>query len=63
MLDRRALDELKARIADRFTAAELVDMLDVHVESIIEEYIEKILASELLLEEVGYYEDLQDEEE
>lgn len=54
MLDRRALDELKARIADRYTAAELVDLLDVSVEDIIEEYINRILRSELLLEEVGY---------
>lgn len=54
MLDRRALDELKARIADRYTAAELVDLLDVSVENIIEEYINRILASELLMEEVGY---------
>ncbi len=54
MLDRRALDELKARIADRYTAAELVDLLGVPVEDIIEEYINRILRSELLLEEVGY---------
>ncbi len=61
MLDRRALDELKARIADRYTAAELVDLLDVPVEDIIEEYINRILASELLLEEVGYSDEDIDE--
>ena len=61
MLDRRALDELKARIADRFTAMELVDLLDVAVEDIIEEYINNILASELLLEECGYQDEDIDE--
>lgn len=61
MLDRQALDELKARLADRYTAMELVDLLAIPVEAIIEEYIENILASELLLEEVGYTDEDIDE--
>lgn len=57
MFDRQVLDELKARLADRYTAAELVDLLDVSVEEIIEEYISRILDSPDLLEEVGYTEE------
>lgn len=57
MLDRQALDELKARIADRYTAAELVDLLDVSVEDILEEYIHLVLRKAELLEEVGYNEE------
>lgn len=60
MLNRQDLDELKARLADRFTAAELVDLLDVSVEDIIEEYISRILRYSELLEEVGY--EAQEEE-
>ena len=61
MLDRRALDELKARIADRYTAAELVDLLGVSVEDIIEEYISLILENSELLEEAGFQEEDADE--
>lgn len=53
MFDRQVLDELKARLADRYTAAELVDLLDIAVEDIIEEYLSVILANAELLEEVG----------
>lgn len=54
MLNRQALDELKARLADRFTAAELADLLDISVEDLIEEYIDRILRSPEVLEVVGY---------
>lgn len=54
MLDRRALEELKARIADRYNASELADLLNIAVEDLIEIYIDKILRSSYLLEEVGY---------
>ena len=61
MLNRQALEELKARIADRYTAAELVDLLGVSVEDIIEEYISLILENSELLEEAGFQEEDADE--
>ncbi len=35
--------EIKARLADRYTAAELCDLLDIDVEDIIDIYWDKIL--------------------
>ena len=53
-LDLGLLEEFKARLADRYTAAELVEMVDISDEEIIEEYWSRILnARSLLLEEVG----------
>ena len=61
-MDNQALiTELKARLADRYTAAELVELLDCAVEDIIEIYEERILRSHMLLEEVGYILDDDDE--
>lgn len=52
MIDTELVQEFKDRIAERYTAAELVDLLDVPVEDIIEEYWSKIFNSGIL-EEVG----------
>ena len=58
MLNGELLDEFKQRIVDRYTAAELVDLLDISVEDIVEiqEIIERILDSKLLAEELGVQE-------
>jgi len=58
MLDGELLDEFKQRIVDRYTAAELVDLLDISVEDIVEiqEIVDRILASRLLAEELGVQE-------
>jgi len=58
MLDGELLDEFKQRIVDRYTAAELVDLLDISIEDIVEiqEVIERILESKLLAEELGVQE-------
>jgi len=54
MIDNDLTREYKDRLADRYTAMELVEILDVAVEDIIEEYWELILRSHpLLLQEVG----------
>jgi hypothetical protein len=53
MLDEDRVQEIKDRLADRYTAAELCDLLDVPVEDIIEEYWRKILSRADVLSEVG----------
>lgn len=37
------IQEIKDRLADKFTAAELADLLDIPVEDIIAEYWDKII--------------------
>jgi hypothetical protein len=53
MVDPRLVQEIKDRLADRFTAAELVDLLNIAVEDIIEENWEKILDTPSILKDVG----------
>lgn len=48
MRDWRLEEEAKARLADIYTAAELVDILDIPIEDLIEEYWERILENEML---------------
>lgn len=43
MPDQEFLNELRERLAERYTAAELVDLLDVPVEDIIEMYLDRII--------------------
>ncbi len=43
MVDEDRVQEIKDRLADRYTAAELCELLDVPVEDIIEEYWARIL--------------------
>ncbi len=52
--DPELVTEIRARLADRYTAAELCDLLDVDVWDIIYEYWEKILENEELIEEYLY---------
>jgi hypothetical protein len=40
--------EAKARVADHYTAAELMELLDIPVEDLVEEYWEKILENEVI---------------
>ena len=54
MIDQELLQEFKDRLADRYTCAELVDLLDIPVEDIISLYFELIPL--WVLEEVGYSE-------
>lgn len=48
MRDRELEQEAKARVADHYTAAELVDLLDIPVADLIEEYWELILENEVI---------------
>jgi len=43
MIDQERLDEFKRRLADRFTAYELVELLDLDVWSIIELFEEEVI--------------------
>ena len=43
MVDLEMVEEFKARIADRYTAAELCELLEIPVEDIIETYIELLI--------------------
>lgn len=49
MRDADIEQETKDRLADKYTAAELVDLLDIPVQDIIEEYWEKILENEWII--------------
>lgn len=51
-MDLELLEELRLRLAERFTAAELIELLDPEVEDIIEMYLDAILARPDILEEV-----------
>lgn len=62
MVDEDRVQEIKDRLADRFTAAELCDLLSVPVEDIIEEYWPKLTKRPDILEEVGAAE-VEEEEE
>lgn len=55
--------EIKDRLADRFTTTELCDILEIPVEEFIEIFWEFVLSKPLLLEEVGLLvEDSKEEE-
>ena len=60
MIDQELLEEAKMRLADRYTAAELADLLDVPVHDIIEEYWWKVLRNTWILEEIGFEFDIED---
>lgn len=47
MIDVELLDEHKARLADRYTAAELVDLLDLDVWRIIEAFEDEIMNTDV----------------
>lgn len=53
MLDTERVQEIKDRLADRYTASELAELLDIPVEEIIEEFWSRVLSRPEILEEVG----------
>lgn len=53
MVDEDRVQEIKDRLADRYTAAEIADLLDLPVEELIEAFWERIVGSATLMEEVG----------
>lgn len=59
-IDLELQEEFKARLAERYTGYELVEILDISVEEIIETFLPRVLGSRLLLEETGM---LQEEDE
>lgn len=52
MEDMDRIQEIKDRLADKFTASELCDLLDIPVEDLIEEYWDRILSRPSVLQEV-----------
>ena len=62
MVDEGRVQEIKDRLADRYTAAELCDLLDIPVEDIVEEYWAKIMlnAKELFEQEFELEDDDDD---
>lgn len=61
MIDDTWVQEVKDRLADRYTAAEIADVLELPVEDLIEAFWDRIMNSRLLLEEVGAIEEKDDE--
>jgi hypothetical protein len=61
MLDEARVQEIKDRLADRYTAAEIADLLDLPVEELIEEFWDRITRSKVLMEEVGASEEDEDD--
>ena len=61
MIDIDLIQEYKMRLADRYTAAELAELLDVPVQDIIEEYWWKIARNPWILEEIGIVVDTESE--
>jgi len=58
MVDTERVQEAKDRLADRYTSAELCELLEVPVEDIIEEYWDTILEKgELFKQELGVEDD------
>ena len=55
MIDDRLVQEFKDRLADRYTASEIAELLDIPVEDLIETYWDKFPL--WILEEVGYKQD------
>lgn len=52
MLDADLIAILRARLADKFTAYELVEMLDIPVEDIIEMYLDQIMDNKEIMNAV-----------
>lgn len=51
MIDLDLLDEYKARVADRYTATELVDLLDLDVWQIIEAFEDTLIETDIFEKE------------
>ena len=63
MIDEDRVQEIKDRLADRYTAAEIADLLDLPVEDLIETFWEQIIKSALLMEEVGATEESENDDD
>ena len=63
MIDEDRVQEIKDRLADRYTAAEIADLLDLPVEDLIETFWEQIIKSVLLMEEVGATEESENDDD
>ena len=61
MIDIDLIQEYKMRLADRYTSAELAELLDVPVQDVIEEYWWKIARNPWILEEIGIVVDTESE--
>jgi hypothetical protein len=53
MIDRELQEEYRKRLIDRYTAAELVEILNLTPEDILDAFEEEWMNSEELLEEIG----------
>lgn len=56
MLDWDRFEEYKQRLIERYTAAEIVDLLDIPIEDILEAFEPRWSGNKFLLEEVGMQE-------
>ena len=63
MIDEDRVQEIKDRLADRYTAAEIADLLDLPVEDLIETFWEQIIKSAVLMEEVGAIEESENDDD
>lgn len=54
MRDTELEQEAKVRVSDRYTAAELCELLNISVEDIIAEYWDRILDNPEVMKNVGY---------
>lgn len=54
MIDENRIEEYKARLCDRYTAPELVDLLDLPTIEIVEMFLDRIINDAYLIEEVGF---------
>lgn len=57
MLDDDQVTEYERRLIDRYTASELIELLDPEVELVIDRFHDEILNSRFLMEEVGLFSD------
>lgn len=53
-LNKDFVREVMARCSDRYTSSELVDLLDIPVEELVDLFVDRILESTVILEELGY---------
>lgn len=54
MMDALLIEEAKARLAERYTTMELVELIEVPVEDIIDVYWDQILNHSGIMEDIGF---------
>lgn len=54
MRDDNLYDELIERLVDRYTAPELIDLLDMSIEDLISYLPEDVLMNQIVLRELGF---------